>query len=528
MPYLIYLRKSRADMDAEARGEGETLARHEKTLIELAKKMNLNVTGIYKEIVSGETIAARPKMQQVIREVEEGLWEGVLVMEVERLARGDTKDQGTVAEAFKFSNTKIITPVKIYDPSNEFDEEYFEFGLFMSRREYKTINRRIQRGRIASVEEGKYIASSAPYGYERVRIKNDKGYTLKIVPSEADIVRLIYDLYTRGELQENGEFKRLGMYLISKRLDSLHIQPRNSTMWSRSTVKDILTNPTYTGKVRWRWRKVEKKIVNGELVEKRPKDYDNCMKIKALHDPIIDEDTFELAQAIMREKKNISISSNRVLQNPFTGLVYCGKCGALMTRAASNTKVNYPVMKCPNRYCDNISSPIFLIEEQLLVALQDWVDRYELPFRQKESPLVSALSLRVSAIKNTEARIETLKKQLLSTYDLLEQGIYTSEVFLERNRSLSDQIREATESLQELQEQYERELLQEQARTKFLPAVRHIIDVYDSMEDASAKNALLKNVIDRIVYVKNERNKKGDLHNINFELTVYPKIPLRP
>ena len=163
MPYLIYLRKSRADMDAEARGEGETLARHEKTLIELAKKMNLNVTGIYKEIVSGETIAARPKMQQVIREVEEGLWEGVLVMEVERLARGDTKDQGTVAEAFKFSNTKIITPVKIYDPSNEFDEEYFEFGLFMSRREYKTINRRIQRGRIASVEEGKYIASSAPY-----------------------------------------------------------------------------------------------------------------------------------------------------------------------------------------------------------------------------------------------------------------------------------------------------------------------------------------------------------------------------
>ena len=54
MPYLIYLRKSRADMEAEARGEGETLARHEKTLIELAKKMNLNVTGIYKEIVSGD------------------------------------------------------------------------------------------------------------------------------------------------------------------------------------------------------------------------------------------------------------------------------------------------------------------------------------------------------------------------------------------------------------------------------------------------------------------------------------------
>ena len=128
----------------------------------------------------------------------------------------------------------------------------------MSRREYKTINRRLQGGRIRSVKDGKYIAGAAPYGYERVRIKHDKGYTLKIVPAEADVVRLIYDLYTRGELQENGEFKRLGMHLISKRLDSLQIQPRNSTMWSRSTVKDILTNPTYTGKVRWQWRKVEK------------------------------------------------------------------------------------------------------------------------------------------------------------------------------------------------------------------------------------------------------------------------------
>ena len=153
MPYLIYLRKSRADMDAEAHGEGETLARHEKVLLTLAKKMELNVTAIYREIVSGETIASRPKMQQVIQEVEEGLWEGVLVMEVERLARGDTKDQGIVAEAFKYGNAKIITPMKVYDPQNEYDEEYFEFGLFMSRREYKTIRRRLERGRLASIKE---------------------------------------------------------------------------------------------------------------------------------------------------------------------------------------------------------------------------------------------------------------------------------------------------------------------------------------------------------------------------------------
>ena len=52
MEYCIYLRKSRKDYEAEMRGEGETLAIHEKALLELAKKMNLIIGNIYREVVS--------------------------------------------------------------------------------------------------------------------------------------------------------------------------------------------------------------------------------------------------------------------------------------------------------------------------------------------------------------------------------------------------------------------------------------------------------------------------------------------
>ena len=52
MPYCLYLRKSRTDLDAEANGETETLARHEKILLDLAKRMHLDVTEIYREVVS--------------------------------------------------------------------------------------------------------------------------------------------------------------------------------------------------------------------------------------------------------------------------------------------------------------------------------------------------------------------------------------------------------------------------------------------------------------------------------------------
>ncbi len=248
--YCLYLRKSRADAEAEARGEGETLARHERTLLELAKRQQLNVTEIYKEIVSGESLATRPVMQQLLSEVEQGVWAGVLVMEVERLARGDTTDQGIVAQTFKFSGTQIITPTKTYNPDNEFDEEYFEFGLFMSRREYMTINRRLQRGRIASVKEGKFVGNIAPYGYERVKIKGDKGFTLEPVPNEADVVRLIYEWYTNGVPQENGGTRRIGCELIARKLNEMKAAPRKGGEWTLPSVRDILMNPVYIGMVR--------------------------------------------------------------------------------------------------------------------------------------------------------------------------------------------------------------------------------------------------------------------------------------
>ena len=177
MSYVIYLRKSRKDSDLESLGI-DVLERHEKTLLELAKARNLPIGGIYREVVSGDSIDGRPEMKRLLTEVESGIWDGVLVMEVERLARGDTIDQGRVQRAFFYSNTLIVTPAKTYDPTNEFDSEYFEFNLFMSRREYATIKRRMQTGRVRSVKDGYYVGNIPPYGWKRIKAKDRKHFYL--------------------------------------------------------------------------------------------------------------------------------------------------------------------------------------------------------------------------------------------------------------------------------------------------------------------------------------------------------------
>jgi len=108
----IYLRKSR-DEDNEAKEE--TLARHEKMLNDYCKRNKLNVVAIYKEVVSGESIANRPEMQRLLEDVNLGLYTGVVCVEIERLSRGNQIDQCEILEVFKKSNTKIYTLQKIYD-----------------------------------------------------------------------------------------------------------------------------------------------------------------------------------------------------------------------------------------------------------------------------------------------------------------------------------------------------------------------------------------------------------------------------
>lgn len=524
MPYCIYLRKSRADVEAEAHGEGETLARHERALLDLSKRLHLDIVQIHREIVSGETIAARPVMQQLLQEVEQGFWQGVLVMEVERLARGDTIDQGIVAQTFKFSETKIITPSKTYDPANEFDEEYFEFGLFMSRREYKTINRRLQRGRLASVKEGKYVCSQPPYGYERVKLSGEKGFTLAPVEAEADIVRLIFDLYTKGEPQEDGSFRRLGISLIVRRLNSMGVKPKHSVHWSPASVRDILINPVYIGKIRWNWRPDVKKMVDGKVVIERPR-CDNYLLIDGRHPALITEDVFNLAQEYKRANRPSSVVEKGVVKNPLSGLVVCAKCGHKMVRRPYQG--DYPdTLMCADTACDNVSCSLAVVEGRIIDALRDWLSNYRLEWETaKTEEKSTAVAVKEKALRRLETEYKTLNMQLDNTHDLLEQGVYTTEQFLERSRKLSERIQKNIDDRSALGADIDTDKAREQGHKIIIPKVERLLDVYDSLSTPKAKNDMLKEVLEKVVYLK-EVNGRWHNRADDFEITLYPKIPM--
>lgn len=524
MQYCLYLRKSRADLEAEAHGEGETLARHEKLLLEVAKRQHYNVTQIYREIVSGETIAARPVMQNLLQEVEQGLWEGVLVVEVERLARGDTIDQGIMAQAFKFSGTKIITPLKVYDPADEYDEEYFEFGLFMSRREYKSINRRLQRGRIAAAQEGKWVPGTTPYGYERIRVPGDKGWTLRPVEDEADIVRFIFRLYAYGEEAEDGSVKRHGTYALALRLDKMGVAaPGGAPCWNNHTVQSILQNPVYVGKIRWNVRKTKRRIVNNTVqVNHYIAPVEEQVLADGLHPAIVDEAVFLAAQDLISRKGPPPVQVKNAVSNPLAGLIVCGKCGRKLVLRPNVRGGN---LLCLNRVCDNVGSKYQIVEDRLLQSLERWLADYRLAWSDRLPDEEQAiLGLKAKSVQKAQSELETLRKQLSRTHDLLEQGVYDTDTFLSRSRALSERINETTESISVLSADLAEEERRAASRKNIIPKVERLLEVYPALPSAQAKNEMLKEVVEKAVYTKLQRSGKNNPID-NFELVVFPKLP---
>lgn len=514
----IYLRKSRADREAEARGEGETLARHEHILLDLAKKQGYSIGAIYREVVSGETIADRPVMQQLLREVESGMWDGVLVVEVERLARGDTIDQGTVARAFQYSDTKIITPIKTFDPNNESDEEYFEFDLFMSRREYKTIKRRLNAGRISSVKEGKYCGNKPPYGYERVKLEKEKGYTLRPVPAQAEVVKMIYTWYAGDGCEQ------IGVAKIVRKLNDMGIKSALGSDWTPASIQGILTNPVYIGKIRWNGRKTVKTIQDGQVVKTRPRSKD-VLVCDGLHPAIISDNLYNSAQEIRQKNPPRPISIKNTVRNPLAGIVYCSKCGRAMVRRPYQKRGQEDTLMCPYTSCSTVSSKLSLVEKAVIDGIEEIAEEYKLnnDISASSKDIDLGIVSKQNLIHEKESELERLNNQKTKQYDLLEQGIYTTEVFLERSKAIAESVQACSDSIEKLKEEINRDKVLVEQQSAFIPRCEELLNNYWNL-DMESRNKMLKSLIDKVIYTKDSKNAYGRGNEIKFELDIFPKI----
>lgn len=499
--YAFYLRKSRADLELEAMGEGETLARHRAKLEALAAKYDIHPDQIdvYQEVVSGESIDSRPEVQRLLSNIYKKRYKAVFVVEVERLARGNTRDQGEIADAFVASGAKIITPLKVYDPQNESDMEYFEFGLFMSRREFKTITRRMLGGKDISTQEGNYLSSSRPYGFEAVR-KSRKERVLVPIPEEIEVVHMIFDWWTE-------EKRAIGW--IARELTVMGIPTvKNMPEWNRETVRGILSNVNYIGLVRWNQKKTVKEYdpLTGKMVKVRRRAEAEYYKGK--HDPVITQEQFDKAQA--RFQKQAPLPLEKKVVNPIAGLLRCCDCGKNMTY--------HPYTNCKSRR-GRYTHPRSLVCSKKSIAMEDCIAALcdalrvhiaDFEFKLTNDENNNDYERHLQKIKLLEAELtkqERMKRRLFDSWEA-DDGTYTKEEFIERKQKYSVQIDNLKTQIAEAKKSAP-------APVDYKERINSVHQIIDSLQDenlsAKDKNDFLRQHIEVIKYdmIDHGRNKGG-------------------
>ncbi len=503
--YAIYLRRSRADEEAEARGEGETLSRHRTALFDLARRLNLTVTDLYQEIASGDTIAGRREMQKLLAAVAARKYTGVLCMDVDRLGRGDAIDQGYIMQTFLYSGTKIITPLKTYDPNNQMDFEFFEMRQFFARREYSAIKSRMQAGREMATKEGYFVGSRAPFGYRIVPSDDKKSFTLEILSDQAATVRQIYSWYLHGI---NG--KEAGCYTIAQRLNQMGIRNSLGNEWIESTVRKLISNPVYKGNVTWGKRKQHIEMQDGARIKTRRLNADHT-NVRGKHQPIIDEETWKAANRALHARCKAHTTADRKPAFVFSGICKCGVCGKAMIRQPNPSRPEYDILKCSTPGCSTHGSYITTVEKLVLTQLQAWLT--EIPDTQD----ASAPSENPSA--QIEKQLQLLEAQSSRLYDLLEQGVYDVQTFMKRQRALAEREKALRDQLNAVD--HASEPLSDQI-ARIRPQIQSVLDLYTLTDSVSERNQLLKSVISRIVYTKPRRRYKNESEFAEIKLDVFP------
>lgn len=493
---IIYLRKSRTDDPALS--VSETLSKHEQMLDDFCRRTWNKLVpeqNRFREVVSGETIDSRPEIKKALRMIEQDRYKAILIVEPQRLSRGDLEDIGRISKLLRYTHTYVITLQYSYDLNDERDRDYFERELKRGN-EYLEYSKRImENGRAISAENGNFLGNMTPYGYKRLKIKEGKRYatTLEIVPEEAEIVREIYQMYADG----------IGPTSICRHLNQFSKPPRSNT-WSRATITDILINPVYIGLIKWQGSKVIKTVENGEIVRRvqKRKEYP-CFPGK--HKPIISEELWNAAKA-RREACNIPRSKSTYnLINPFAGLIVC-ECGITMTFHKGPR--GFGRLLCRNLACNVASCGYRDMKNIVADILRQSISDFELKIKSGEDDRSEEKTAFKKQLKKRLAALDDKEKNIWEKY---AEGM-PKHVF----DSLISDLTEERERIETtlLQTEEEKVVRYSDLVTTFHAA----LECLDSDESAEKKNALLKKCIRKITYHRPKSDNKKEMNPISVDV----------
>lgn len=422
--------------------EGYSIAEQERLLTEWCSKMDYLVTKSYSDRgISGKAMNNRPALKELLKDAENNEFDMVLVWKINRISRKLTHVL-EIAETLEMNNIAFKSYSEEFDNSTPAGKMQFQMMALVGEFERGTIAQNVKMGMCAKAKAGEWCGGKV-LGYDLVPLENQQGTkrtktVLTINTREAESVRFIFTEYASGK----------GYKAITNQLNKLGYKTKRGNKFSVGSIREILTNPTYIGKIRYNvrqnWSEKRRRNINA-----------NPIITDGIHEAIIDEKLWDKIQTILDNKKG---KPARVHDGefPLTGILRCPKCGAGMVisrttnKLADGTKKRIAYYACGNwknkgtTVCnsntiraDKANEYVFskiselLSNERMVKTIVNNVNKERV---RKVNPAKKDLS-------KIDNELEKLDKKRAKLFEAYEDEIITKDEFKVRKDELMQRVR---------------------------------------------------------------------------------------
>lgn len=419
---FIYIRVS----TREQAEEGYSIGEQEDRLIKYCEAMEWDVIKVYIDPGFTGSNIERPAMQEMIKEIEKGNTDIVLVDKLDRLSRSQYDTLYLIRKVFTENDVAFVSRAESFDTSSSFGRAMVGILSVFAELERERIKERMSEGLEGRAKEGKFHGGgNVPIGYDYDQVSG------RLIENkyESMQVKEVFDLFN----------KRTPIMAIQRIMNEKGYRTRYGE-WKKGAIRYMLSNRSYLGEVKYKENWYE-----------------------GLHDGIIDLDTFTKAQSILkdRDKDNDKYRPGKRYKTPFGGLIWCGHCTAKYHWrnngrnkdgsyrsyyiCYSRAKGDKKLVKDPN--CRNKTYRDFKLEEIIYNEIR----------KLKTDPdyfVAIRNSVDTSSRKNlVERRIKQIDDQVSKLMDLYTLGTIDINVIKAKTNPLSDEKKSLEAELENLEEE---------------------------------------------------------------------------
>ncbi|KAB3529601.1 hypothetical protein F8154_14640 [Alkaliphilus pronyensis] len=447
----IYCRLSRED---EGSIQSESIKNQKEFLVKYVSEQGWQLHDIYVDDGYTGTNFERPDFQRLLKDIEKGSINLVITKDLSRLGR-DYITTGYYLE--KYFPEKRVRYIAVNDGIDTFinsaGNDISPFRSVINDLYARDISVKVRSSMESKQRAGKFIGAFAPYGYKKDPQDKNK---LIIDEETAPTVRRIFQMYLEGYGFSKIAHKLNNEGIITptelKAKTSNYKGTSNSSLWSHSTIKCIITNPTYIGDLAQKKRQ----RVNYKSEKLRTLPQNQWIVVEDTHEAIIDKRTFEDATKMLNRKSNETYSLKRSTRL-FSGFIFCGDCGSCMTYTKARAK-DYIICSTYKRFTSKYCTRHSFLEDKLKDIIIEDIKEFALGLDKNK--LLSSVNKRsqntaevylTQEIRKIQARLNEITKVIKALYTDKVKGILEEKEFMELNNDFKKEKETLSIRLEELQ-----------------------------------------------------------------------------